>query len=306
MHKLMYKELGRTGEKLTAIGLGTWKIPDNSMEGIEAIRAGLENGINHVDTAEMYANEKMVGKAVSGYDAFIATKVSPNHFHYDDVISSCKESLSRLKVKQIDLYQLHWPNKRIPIEETMRAMEELVKRGWIRYIGVSNFSVQEMIEAQEAMKREEIVSNQVEYSVFVRDAEDELLPFCEKEHITLTAYSPLARGGLFENKYKEERSKLENIGSKYGKTIAQVALNYLIHHKPVIAIPKAIEKAHVIENLDSMSFAINGAEAELINSIGAATHRKLAGRFANIFLKHTSAWAAAMQKIEERRREKGA
>lgn len=128
-------------------------------KGMAAIRTGLEHGINHVDTAEMYANEELVGKAVSNYDVFIATKVSPNHFRHDDLIRACRVSISRLNVKQIDLYQLHWPNKRVPIKETIRAMEELVGRGLIRYIGVSNFSVSEMIEAQEAMKREEIVSN---------------------------------------------------------------------------------------------------------------------------------------------------
>ena len=301
MHRLTYKELGRTGEKLTSLGLGTWKIPNDSKKGMVAIRTGLEHCINHVDTAEMYANEELVGKAISNYDVFVATKVSPNHFRHDDLIRACRASISRLNVKQIDLYQLHWPNKRVPIKETMRAMEELVGRGLIRYIGVSNFSVSEMIEAQEAMKREEIVSNQVEYSILVRDVEEEMMQFCEKEGITLTAYSPLARGGLFSGRYKTMRQHLEYVGRKHGKTATQVALNYLIRHKPVIAIPKAANKSHVLENIGSMGFTISDAEAESIGSIRNIRSRKLAGRFTNLFLKHTSAWAAAVQKIEEKR-----
>lgn len=136
----------------------------------------------------------------------------------------------------------------------------------------------------------------MEYSVLVRDVEDEMVQFCEKEGITLTAYSPLARGELFSGRYETMRQHLEYVGRKHGKTATQVALNYLIRHKPVVVIPKAANKSHVLENIGSMGFTISDADAESIGSIRNIRSRKLAGRFASLFLKHTSAWAAAVQK----------
>ena len=156
------KFLGKTGVKISEIGLGTWKYQSNS----EPLRVGISQGATHIDTAEMYGTEEIVGEAIEGLrnDVFLATKVSPSHLHYDDVLRAAEGSLKRLGVKTIDLYQIHWPNSRVPIKETMHAMEELVKQDKIRFIGVSNFSVREMKEAQEAMASQEIVSNLVEYN----------------------------------------------------------------------------------------------------------------------------------------------
>lgn len=186
-----YRELGKTGERISCVGMGTWKLGYNPDAEIAALREGISLGINFIDTAKMYHSEGAVGMAIKGEDVFIATKVSPDHFAYDDVIKACNRSLKELGIKAIDLYQLHWPNPNIPIKETMRAMEHLAKLGKIRHIGVSNFSVEEMIEAQDALKSEEIVSNQVEYSPFVREIVDHLGDFCREEKITMIAYSPL-------------------------------------------------------------------------------------------------------------------
>ena len=193
------RKLGRTREKIPVIGMGTWEMGDVQNEGraleIQALRRGMELGMTMIDTAEMYGNgnaEKLVGQAIKGMrdDVFIVTKVSPQHFGYEDVLSSCEGSIRRLGVEHIDLYLLHWPSHQVPIEETMKAMEELVSRGKIRYIGVSNFSVAQTSKAREALPRSEIVCNEVRYSLTHRAVESELLPFCEREKLTVIAVQP--------------------------------------------------------------------------------------------------------------------
>ena len=170
------QELGGTGERIPDVGLGTWAYTGGS----EPLRRGVELGAFLIDTAEAYRTEDAVGAAIEGIrgDVFVATKVSPSHFRRRDVHRACDESLKRLNVDVIDLYQLHWPNDRIPIAETMGAMEELVEAGKVRYIGVSNFSVQEMEEAQAALAKSRIASNQVEYSLTERSIEPDVLPYC--------------------------------------------------------------------------------------------------------------------------------
>ncbi len=157
-----------------------------------------------IDTAEMYGaghSEEVVARALQGrHDrVFVASKVSPRHFAYDDVLAAAKRSLKRLGLKQMDLYQLHWPNSRIPISETMKAMEKLVKDGLTRHIGVSNFSVEQMKEAQQSLSHKKIVSNQVEFSLVDRSVEAGIMPYCQKEGLTLIAYSPLGQGHVREN-----------------------------------------------------------------------------------------------------------
>ncbi len=161
--------------------------PDSSRDetGIRALRLGLDLGMKFIDTAEMYGaghSEEVVARALEGRGdkIFVASKVSPRHFAYDDVLAAAKRSLKRLGMKQMDLYQLHWPNSRIPISDTMRAMEKLVKDGLTRYIGVSNFSVEQMREAQQSLSQEKIVSNQVEFSLIDRGVEARILPYCPK------------------------------------------------------------------------------------------------------------------------------
>ncbi|MEM0124372.1 MAG: aldo/keto reductase, partial [Candidatus Micrarchaeaceae archaeon] len=295
---MIYKELGRTGEKISALGMGTWKIPNDSQGGIDAIRYGIENGINFIDTAEMYGNEELVGKAIKGIDsAFIATKVSPSHFSYDDVIRACENSLHRLGRKSIDLYQLHWPNSRIPISETMRAMEKLHDEGKIRHIGVSNFSINEMIEAQEALSHTEIVSNQVEYSIVMREPEEGLLQFCNRESVTLIAYSPLARGAITRN--QQLMKVLKEIGDKYKKTPVQVALNYLISSGNVIPIPKASTKEHIEENIGAVPWRLSEDDLSRLKSMDNFKRPPLAGKMLKAFLKNTTIWSRVMERIEK-------
>jgi diketogulonate reductase-like aldo/keto reductase len=257
------KSLGKTGESVAAIGLGTWNMggresPDHRDDErlIEAIRYAVELGMNHIDTAEMYAAghaEELVGEAVKQFsrdEVFIATKVWPSNLRYEDVIRSCRRSLERLQLKYVDLYMVHWPNPRIPLQETMKAMEKLVKDGLIRYIGVSNFDVELLEEAMNALKREEIVANQVEYSLEAREVERELIPFCERNGITVTAYTPLGKGRIpAEAASNTPRGKiLAEMAQRYGKTPVQIALNWVIWRPNVITIPKAARKEHLEEN----------------------------------------------------------
>jgi diketogulonate reductase-like aldo/keto reductase len=253
--------LGRTREKIPVIGMGTWKIGDAQNEGraleIQAIRKGIELGMTMIDTAEMYGYgnaEKLVGQAIKGMrdEVFIATKVSPEHFGYEDVLTACESSIRRLGVKHIDLYQLHWPNHQIPIVETMKAMEELVSRGKIRYIGISNFSVAQTLNARDALPRSEVVSNQVRYSLTHRSIEAELLPFCEKEKLTVIAYSPLDTGKLPTSKIPQA------LLAKYGLTPAQLMLNWVTYRDAVVAIPKASSVEHVEKNAMSVRTRISG------------------------------------------------
>jgi len=255
-----FKELGKTSVKIPVVGLGTWgmggfgsRFLGGDDEAVRALQLGLDLEMRFIDTAEMYGrghSEEVVAKAVRTRrnEVFIATKVSPEHLAYDDVLRSATASLRRLQTEYIDLYQVHWPNPSIPIGETMRAMERLVDEGKVRYVGVSNFSVSQTREAQEALSKHSLASNQVEYSLLDRSIEANLLPYCEKEHITIIAYSPLARSLIPKGGRDRKWTVLDEIASKYSKTRAQVALNWLLARRPVVAIPKAASLEHVKEN----------------------------------------------------------
>lgn len=251
------KQLGDTGAKISEIGQGTW----NYKGGIEPLRLGVSLGATHIDTAEMYGTEGVVGKAIEGMRdrVFLATKVWSDHLDYDGVLKACEGSLKKLGAKSIDLYIIHWPNPAFPIRDTMRAMEDLVKRDKIKYIGVSNFSVEELKEAQESLSSESITSNQVKYSLDSRGAEEDLIPYCKSEKITVVAYSPLKGQAI-----KKKNDLLEEIGIKYGKTRAQVALNFLTSGENVVAIPKAESLVHVRENCGASGWRLSKEDVERI------------------------------------------
>jgi aryl-alcohol dehydrogenase-like predicted oxidoreductase len=264
-----FKELGKSGVKIPVLGLGTWGMGGFSSssgaqdaESVEALRLGLSLGIRFIDTAEMYGHghsEEVVARVVQDEreNVFIATKVSGEHLSHDGVLKACESSLRRLQTSYIDLYQVHWPNPRIPISETMKAMERLVGEGKVRYIGVSNFSVHQTQEAQTVLSRARLESNQVEYSLLDRSIEEELLPYCEKERITVIAYSPVGRGEIPRGARGDRWRVLDQIASKLGKTKTQIALNWLIIKNPVVAIPKASSLQHVTENAGAVGWRVN-------------------------------------------------
>lgn len=278
---MMYKNLGRTGDKIPAMGMGSWELAGGNGDGVEALKHGLELGIKFIDTAEIYGTEETVGKALKGQkDVFVATKVWPNHFKHDDVIRACNSSLAKLGISTIDLYQLHWPNYNVPISETMSAMEELQKQGKIRHIGVSNFSAKEVEVAQSVMKNSEIVSNQIEYSVVVREPEMDFVEYSRKNGTTVIAYSPLAHGVLYDNRNGKLMELLSEIGKKYGKTATQVALNWLISKENVVAIPKANSARHVDENFGAVGFKLKEGDVGMIDEQAKAFgQRSLAASF---------------------------
>ncbi|KAA8922418.1 MAG: aldo/keto reductase [Thermoplasma sp.] len=268
MKGMQTAEFDGTGVKVSVIGVGTWSLEGPRSENIRSIRYALDHGVNFIDTAEMYGTEDIVGEAIKGYrreDLFIATKVWPTHFSYHDVIKSCNDSLKKLGTDYIDLYQLHWPNSSISIKETMSAMEKLVDEGLIRYIGVSNFSVDETKDAMKALAKNRIVSNQLEYNVATREIEDEgIYDFCRKNGMAIIAYSPLSHGKIFGNAMIY--NALEEIGRKYGKKPAQVALNWIIR-KGAFPIPKASNLDHMAENVESADFNLSDDDMKILDSL---------------------------------------
>ncbi|MGE0680319.1 MAG: aldo/keto reductase [Candidatus Binatia bacterium] len=252
------KPLGNTGVMIPEIGLGVWKYRG----GVEPLRRGVELGAFLIDTAEMYRTEDVVGQAVQGMRdrVFIASKVSGSHLRYDDVLRAADASLRELQADCIDLYQVHWPNARVPIKETMRAMETLVDRGLVKYIGVSNFSVGQLRAAQAALSKSPIVSNQVLYNLNSREIEDDLLPYCQQQNVTIIAYTPLDDGRL-ATKSRFRRSQgmkvMEEVASQVGKTLAQVALNWCTSRPNVIAIPKSDSTARTEENCGASGWRLS-------------------------------------------------
>jgi len=230
-----YREFGRAKVKVSAIGMGTYYdatwIASSRLLGprqgreakIAALKRGIEVGINLIDTAEMYDTEPLVAEAIRDCmrdTIFIATKVSPTHLKYNQVLKAAERSLERLQCSYIDLYQIHWPNPLVPIKETMSAMEKLVDEGKVRYIGVSNFSLSQTREAEESLSKHELISNQVEYSLKARTIEPDLLPYSDKNGIVIVAYRPVAHGAPVSFPEIEVYQAVSGINSHAGGSIS--------------------------------------------------------------------------------------
>jgi len=260
------KPLGNTGVMVPEIGLGVWKYRG----GVEPLRRGIELGAFLIDTAEMYRTEDAVGQAVKDIrdQVFIATKVSGGHLRHDDVLRAAEASLRQLQTSFIDLYQVHWPNSYVPIKETMRAMETLVDRGLVKYIGVSNFSVSELRAAQAAMSKSPIVSNQVLYNLNSREIERDLLPYCQQHNVTVIAYTPLDDGRLATpSRFRRNRGMkvLQQIAAEVQKTLAQVALNWCTARSQVIAIPKSDSVTRTEENCLASGWRLSHAQIQRLD-----------------------------------------
>ena len=244
------------GEEVPSLGLGTWRL--SGEECATAVERALSLGYRHVDTAQMYRNEGEVGRGIkaSGVDreeVFLVTKVWPSDFSRDDVVRSTSESLKRLGTDYADLLLMHWPSESVPLGETLGAMRELQEQESVRHVGVSNFPAR-MVE--EATGHVEIFCNQVEYHLY--KAQDELLEQAREMDYMLTAYTPLARGAILEDR------TLREIGAVYGKTSAQVALRWLIQQEKVAAIPKATSEEHLQGNLDVFDFELSHEEMKRV------------------------------------------
>jgi diketogulonate reductase-like aldo/keto reductase len=205
---------------------------------------------------------------------FLATKVAPRNFRRHDLIAAAEGSLRRLGTEFIDLYQLHWPNYRIPIEETMGAMEDLVDAGKVRFVGVSNFSISE-VKAARAASRVRILSIQVQYNLIERSAEEGLLAYCQQNKITLIAHSPFGKG-LPRIQAQDPQKVLDRIACRSRKTCAQISLNWLIAKENVVAIPRSSSAAHVVENCQASGWRLSSEEYGLLD---AKIQSKRRGRF---------------------------
>jgi len=258
-----YKELANTGVWLPDIGFGTWRYKG----GTEPLKIAIELGAVLIDTAEAYGTEEVVGDAIRECRdrVFVATKVSPRNFRRVDLLRAAEQSLQRLRTSHIDLYQLHWPNYTVPIGETMAAAEELVDAGKIRFIGVSNFSVRELEQAQAALSKYRIVSNQLRFSLIERTVERGMLDYCRRNQITVLAFSPL--GENFSNvKAADPEGMLTKVAAATGKTEAQVALNWLVAKDNVVAIAKASTVQHVIEDCEASGWRLPVSQCELLDA----------------------------------------
>lgn len=262
------KELGKTGVMVSEIGLGTWRYKG----GADTLRKGIDLGATLIDTAEGYYTEDVVGEAINGIrdKVFIATKVSGRHLAYDDVLQSAEDSLYKLGTDYIDLYQIHWPNYSFPIRETMKAMGELADRGMIKFIGVSNFDIDEMEEAQSFLDHYPIVSNQVRYNLNDREIERNLIPYCHDKGITVMAYTPLDDGNLThrERVFKSKKMKvLDEISKECSKTMGQVALNWCNASNNVITIPKSNSLERTIENCGASGWRLTDEQLKRLNDV---------------------------------------
>lgn len=255
-NKLLNRKFGWTGLDVPVIGMGTWMIEGRSRDAerraVEALQLGLDLGMNHIDTAEMYGNgraEELVAEAVDGQreQVFLVSKVLPSNASYEGTLKACERSLKRLKTDFIDLYLLHWPSSQHPIEETMRAMEKLVDEGMIKFIGVSNFDVEQLREAQNALVKHRIACNQVLYHLAYRGIERELLPYCAENGIAIVGYSPFGHGN-FLSSHSRGGKVLAEIAKRQNRTVRQVALNFLTRDSNLFTIPKAGNPDHIREN----------------------------------------------------------
>ena len=266
------RELAGTGESVPEIGIGTWQYRG----GVGPLQRALDLGATLIDTAEIYGSEDTVGKAIKGRrnEVFLATKVSGDHLRHDQVLKAADASLKRLGVERIDLYQVHWPDRRVPIAETMRAMEELVDAGKVRYIGVSNFSRRELEEAQATLKRHRIVANQIDYSLQRREVEADF-DYYRANQVTVIAYSPLGVGELMSNRNRPDLNVLRQVAAEAGRTPAQVAINWVLTRPGVITIPKTDKVERVGENCAASGWRLT---PEQIDRLEAAFPRTPAHR----------------------------
>ncbi len=267
------RDFGWTGVKVSTVGMGTYFDPafiitallfrhqGGRAKKVAALQAGLDHGITLIDTAEIYQTEDIVADAIAGRrreDLFIMTKVFRHHMKPHHVLKAAENSLKRLRCTYIDLYQIHFPNPRVPIDETMKAMKQLVADGKVRFVGVSNFSLLQMQQAEAALAPIPLAANQVEYNLTARGIEGDLLPYCEAKQIAVLPYRPLAHGALAAPSARL-KAVMDGIAQKHGdKTPAQIALNWLLTKSPVIfPIPRASKPDRVLENLGAVGWSLD-------------------------------------------------
>jgi 2,5-diketo-D-gluconate reductase A len=251
----------RSGDVLMpALGFGTWQLDNGSARPL--VEQALEVGYRHIDTAQIYRNERDVGAAIAASglkrdDIFLTTKVWTDHFADGDLQRSAEKSLEKLGVDHVDLLLLHWPKPAVPLAETMAALNDVRERGLTRAIGLSNFPSAVMAAAQAASKAP-IATNQVEYHPYL--SQKTLIAAAHAAGTSITAWSPLAQGKVADDPV------LIGIGKTHGKTPGQVTLRWLIQ-QGVIAIPRTKTPARIAENFDILDFELSDADMAAIYAL---------------------------------------
>ncbi len=256
------------GLPLARIGQGSWDLPESGArcdEAISALRAGVEAGLTHIDTAEMYGSgrvETLIGAAIAPLDRsrlFLTSKVLPSNASFDGTLAACERSLTRLGTSYLDLYLLHWPSE-TPFAETARALRRLRDEGLVRYVGVSNFDIAEFEEAYNLL--DGLACNQVLYHLGERGMEHRVLPFARQHGIAVVGYTPFGRGS-----YRRSGSDvLEAIAQRHGRTVSQVILAFLTRESQVYAIPKAARRVHMLENAGAIDLRLTAEDIAGIES----------------------------------------
>ncbi|HWH32859.1 MAG TPA: aldo/keto reductase [Egibacteraceae bacterium] len=247
------------GTAVPALGYGTWELEGDDC--LRGVAAALELGYRHLDTAQVYGNEDLVGQAladsgVAREEVFLTTKVWNSRLEPERVRSTTEDSLRRLRTDYVDLLLIHWPVRMDILPQTLEAMRGLQERGLVRHVGVSNFTPAQL---REALAHAEVFCNQVEYHPYLGQAA--LLEVCREQDVLLTAYSPLARGRVLEDPV------LREIGEAHGKSAAQVTLRWLVQQPGVATIPKAASRRHIESNLAIFDFALSDAECARIAAL---------------------------------------
>jgi diketogulonate reductase-like aldo/keto reductase len=257
-----------SGERVPALGQGTWKMGERAGERaaeVAALRLGLDLGLTLLDTAEMYGDggaEDVVGEAVAGRreSCFIVSKVYPHNASRRGTVAACERSLARLRTDRIDLYLLHWRG-RVPLAETVEAFERLREAGKIRHWGVSNFDRSDMEELHALKAGARVAADQVLYNPKRRGPEWDLLPWCHEHGVPVMAYSPIDQGGALLR-----ARPLRAVAARLGASPAQVVLAWLLARPGVIVVPKAVRATHVRENRAALDLALDAAALEALES----------------------------------------
>lgn len=254
------------GARIPAIGLGTWELRGRTCARL--VEQAIKFGYRHVDTAQVYENEREVGEGlrasgVKRNDMFVTTKVWTTHFAPNDLERSTKESLSKLRLAEVDLLLLHWPNPQVPLPETLGALAHVKRLGMARHIGVSNFTVA-LIQQAVASCSEPLVCDQVEYHPYLNQSK--VLDACARQNMALVAYSPVAKGRI------KKDAVLARIGKIYGKSPAQVCLRWLIQQN-VVAIPRTSKIERLSENIDIFDFELSDVDMTQIASLASPAGR---------------------------------
>jgi len=264
------RRFGKGGPEVPVIGQGTWKMErDAPADAVAALRRGLELGLTHVDTAEMYGMgevEELLARALEGRrdQVFLVSKVLPQNASLAGTVKSCESSLRRLGTDRLDCYLLHWPGPH-PFGETLRAFEQLQQEGKIRSYGVSNFSADDLEDAVALAGPGKIACNQVPYHLRDRDIEQALVKRCQKLGVAVVGYSPFA-GGDFPSPGSAGGKALKAIAKEHGVTPYAVALRFLLREPGTFVIPKASSARHVEENAAAGDLQLSAAELKKIDA----------------------------------------